>query len=119
MEVAASSVRVSGCSIQLSRLSRKFNSKLHSSSSYNLASNASFVSSKPSFPHKFCCVSASVKDSPKSVVAKMKNTTVDDSEFELSCLTALSPLDGRYWRKVNDLAPFMSEYGLIHFRVIV
>ncbi|KAI3857449.1 hypothetical protein MKW92_033086 [Papaver armeniacum] len=120
MEVAAaSSVRVSGCSIQPSRLSPKFNSKLHSSSSFsscNLTSNASFVSSKPSFPDKICCVSASVKDSPKSVVPKM---TIDDSEFELSSLTALSPLDGRYWRKVKDLAPFMSEYGLIHFRIIV
>ncbi|KAI3966528.1 hypothetical protein MKW92_010324, partial [Papaver armeniacum] len=118
MEVAAaSSVRVSGCSIQPSRLTPKFNSILHSSfSSCNLTSNASFVSSKPSFPDKICCVSASVKDSPKSVVPKM---TIDDSEFELSSLTALSPLDGRYWRKVKDLAPFMSEYGLIHFRVIV
>ncbi|KAI3840852.1 hypothetical protein MKW92_053533 [Papaver armeniacum] len=104
MEVAAaSSIRVSGCSI----LSPKFTLN-------NLTSNASFVSSKPSFPQKICCVSASVKDSPKSVVAK-----IDDTEFELSSLTALSPLDGRYWRKVKDLAPFMSEYGLIHFRVIV
>ena len=40
-------------------------------------------------------------------------------EFELSSLTALSPLDGRYWGKVKDLAPYMSEYGLIYFRVIV
>ncbi|XP_057510540.1 uncharacterized protein LOC130792916 isoform X3 [Actinidia eriantha] len=40
-------------------------------------------------------------------------------EFELSSLTALSPLDGRYWGKVKDLAPCMSEYGLIYFRVIV
>ncbi|KAI3988819.1 hypothetical protein MKX01_016390 [Papaver californicum] len=111
MEVTSSSVRVYDCSIQASRLSPKFKSKLHSSSSsYNL------TSSKPSFPHKFCCVSASVKDSPKSVVAKMKSITVDDSEFELSSLTALSPLDGRYWRKVKDLALFMSEYGLTHSR---
>ncbi|KAI3989806.1 hypothetical protein MKX01_040776 [Papaver californicum] len=119
MEVAASSVRVSGCSIQPSRLNPKYNSKLHSSSSYNLTSNASFVSSKPSFPHKICFFSASVKDSPKSVVPKMKSMTVDDSDFELSSLTALSPLDGRYWSKVKDLSPFMSEYGLIYFRVIV
>ncbi|OMO91876.1 Fumarate lyase [Corchorus capsularis] len=40
-------------------------------------------------------------------------------EFELSTLTALSPLDGRYWGKVKDLAPYMSEYGLIYFRVLV
>jgi adenylosuccinate lyase len=41
------------------------------------------------------------------------------NEFELSGLTALSPLDGRYWSKVKDLAPYMSEYGLIYFRVLV
>lgn len=44
---------------------------------------------------------------------------VDSQEFELSSLTALSPLDGRYWSKVKDLAPYMSEYGLIYFRVLV
>lgn len=38
---------------------------------------------------------------------------------ELSSLVALSPLDGRYWGKVKDLAPFLSEYGLIFYRVLV
>ncbi|KAL1300200.1 hypothetical protein HN51_044866 [Arachis hypogaea] len=38
---------------------------------------------------------------------------------QLSGLTALSPLDGRYWGKVKELAPFMSEYGLIYYRVLV
>ncbi|KAK7320625.1 hypothetical protein VNO77_30271 [Canavalia gladiata] len=41
------------------------------------------------------------------------------SDFELSALMALSPLDGRYWGKVKELAPFLSEYGLIYFRVFV
>jgi hypothetical protein len=40
-------------------------------------------------------------------------------DFELSTLTALSPLDGRYPQKVQELAPFMSEYGHNYFRVIV
>lgn len=40
-------------------------------------------------------------------------------ELEYSILTALSPLDGRYWGKVKDLAPFMSEYALIYYRVLV
>ncbi|KAH7863454.1 hypothetical protein Vadar_017694 [Vaccinium darrowii] len=40
-------------------------------------------------------------------------------EFELTSLTALSPLDGRYWGKVKDLAPYLSEYGLIYYRVVV
>ena len=38
---------------------------------------------------------------------------------ELSSLVALSPLDGRYWGKVKDLAPYLSEYGLIFYRVLV
>ena len=41
------------------------------------------------------------------------------ADFELSVLTALSPLDGRYWSKVKELTPFLSEYGLIYFRVLV
>ena len=44
---------------------------------------------------------------------------VDSSVFELSSLTALSPLDGRYWNKVKDLALFTSEYGLIRYPVLV
>lgn len=40
-------------------------------------------------------------------------------ELELSNVLALSKLDGRYWSKVKDLAPFMSEYALIKYRVLV
>jgi len=32
---------------------------------------------------------------------------------------AISPLEGRYQEKLNDLRPTFSEYGLIRFRVIV
>jgi len=39
--------------------------------------------------------------------------------MELSQLTAVSPIDGRYGSKVADLAPFFSEFGLIRARVIV
>ncbi|MFZ2168736.1 MAG: adenylosuccinate lyase [Methylococcaceae bacterium] len=34
-------------------------------------------------------------------------------------LTAISPIDGRYANKVEDLRPIFSEYGLIRFRVQV
>lgn len=37
----------------------------------------------------------------------------------LSQLTALSPLDGRYLNKVSELQQIFSEYGLIHFRIII
>lgn len=40
-------------------------------------------------------------------------------EFEIFSLMALSPLDGQYWSKVEDLAPCMSEYGLTYFCVLV
>ncbi|KAG7578372.1 Fumarate lyase N-terminal [Arabidopsis thaliana x Arabidopsis arenosa] len=40
-------------------------------------------------------------------------------DLEMSNLTALSPLDGRYWGKVKELASSMSEFGLIYFRVLV
>lgn len=39
--------------------------------------------------------------------------------MHLSPLTALSPLDGRYRSKVADLAPYLSEYGLIRYRLLV
>ncbi|MHB9119519.1 MAG: adenylosuccinate lyase [Burkholderiales bacterium] len=37
----------------------------------------------------------------------------------LSPLTALSPLDGRYAGKLDDLRPYFSEYALVHYRVKV
>ena len=38
---------------------------------------------------------------------------------ELTSLTAVSPLDGRYRSRVDVLAPYVSEYGLMHYRVTV
>ena len=39
--------------------------------------------------------------------------------MQLSALTAVSPIDGRYGSKTIDLRPIFSEYGLIRNRVIV
>ncbi len=39
--------------------------------------------------------------------------------MELSSLTAISPVDGRYGSKTADLRPIFSEYGLIRHRVLV
>ena len=39
--------------------------------------------------------------------------------MELSSLTAISPIDGRYARKTATLRPYFSEYGLIYHRVVV
>ncbi len=37
----------------------------------------------------------------------------------LSSLNAISPIDGRYRSKINELAPFFSEEALIKYRVLV
>ncbi len=39
--------------------------------------------------------------------------------MELSALTAISPIDGRYGDKSADLRPIFSEFGLIRHRVLV
>ena len=37
----------------------------------------------------------------------------------LNPLTAISPLDGRYWSKLSDCALYFSEYSLIKYRIKV
>lgn len=37
----------------------------------------------------------------------------------LTPLNAISPIDGRYRSKVDELAPYFSEYGLMKYRVLV
>jgi len=39
--------------------------------------------------------------------------------MKISTLKAISPVDGRYSGKVNDLRDIFSEFGLIRFRVLV
>ncbi len=39
--------------------------------------------------------------------------------MQINSLTAISPIDGRYRRHTDSLAPFFSEFGLIHYRVKV
>ncbi|MCL6414896.1 adenylosuccinate lyase [Aestuariirhabdus sp. Z084] len=39
--------------------------------------------------------------------------------MQLSSITAVSPIDGRYGNKTDSLRPIFSEFGLIRFRVIV
>lgn len=44
---------------------------------------------------------------------------MSENPIQLNELTAISPLDGRYWDKVSELSPFASEMGLIRTRVEV
>jgi adenylosuccinate lyase len=39
--------------------------------------------------------------------------------MELNFLTAISPLDGRYRSKVDELDLYFSEFGLIRYRLMV
>lgn len=39
--------------------------------------------------------------------------------MQLTALSAISPIDGRYRSKVQELAPYFSEFGLIRYRVLV
>ncbi|RYZ53706.1 MAG: adenylosuccinate lyase [Sphingobacteriales bacterium] len=39
--------------------------------------------------------------------------------MELTALTAISPIDGRYRSQLSGLAPYFSEFGLIRYRVRV
>ncbi len=43
----------------------------------------------------------------------------ENTDMNLSALTALSPVDGRYASKTTALREFFSEYGLIKHRVLV
>ena len=45
--------------------------------------------------------------------------TLADPLADLTPLTAVTPLDGRYASKTRDLADVFSEYGLIRHRVMV
>ncbi len=43
----------------------------------------------------------------------------ENASMQLSSLTAVSPVDGRYASKTSALRPIFSEYGLIRARVLV
>ncbi|WOG94018.1 hypothetical protein DCAR_0313308 [Daucus carota subsp. sativus] len=75
-----------------------------------------FFSTLPCRPFSF---KASAKDTNGALYKAKAMSAEYSPEMELTGLTALCPLDGRYWSKVKDLSPFLSEYGLIHFRVLV
>ena len=39
--------------------------------------------------------------------------------MELNALTAISPVDGRYFEKTKALSSIFSEFGLIKYRVLI
>ena len=39
--------------------------------------------------------------------------------MSLSMLNAISPIDGRYRNKVEEIAQYFSEFGLIKYRVLI
>lgn len=51
--------------------------------------------------------------------SKLRHANFSLANMELSALTALSPIDGRYRNQTLELSPLFSEYGLIRYRVLV
>ena len=47
------------------------------------------------------------------------NNVLKRRRMVLSTLTAISPVDGRYWNKAEALAAYFSEFALIRYRVRV
>ncbi|KVI09904.1 Adenylosuccinate lyase [Cynara cardunculus var. scolymus] len=80
------------------------------------------ASSYVALPRRSCTCKATLKEANNNIEAvekvKVKSSEFS-SEMELSNLTAISPLDGRYWNKVKDLSRYLSEYGLIYYRTLV
>ncbi|XP_077241309.1 uncharacterized protein LOC143881872 [Tasmannia lanceolata] len=68
---------------------------------------------------KDCTCRAFLKDVGASTTEMKRIYTEQLSDIDLSGLTALTPLDGRYGEKVKELRFFLSEFGLIRFRVLV
>ncbi|KAG9442275.1 hypothetical protein H6P81_018129 [Aristolochia fimbriata] len=91
---------------------------LRGASILSRGSTASFPNFKLGFGGNVsCCAVTKDAGMPSVEVTKMNADQLD--ELDLSGLTALTPLDGRYGQKVKDLRLFLSEFGLIRFRVLV
>ncbi|XP_071734414.1 uncharacterized protein [Rutidosis leptorrhynchoides] len=75
------------------------------------------------FPRKNGGICKSTMKEANNQIEAVGKVEVKHTEFsfgmEPSSLTAISPLDGRYWKKVKDLSPYLSEYGLIYYRTLV
>jgi len=57
------------------------------------------------------------KISATAFVRKLYLCGLVTEAMQLSALTAISPIDGRYRRPVEALAPYFSEWGLIRYRI--
>ncbi|XP_072980005.1 uncharacterized protein [Typha angustifolia] len=67
-------------------------------------------------PINLVCKASAVASIDEMEKSRVEEKILDSQSFSLM---ALSPLDGRYVKKVEDLRPFFSEYGLIRYRVVV
>ncbi|KAI4306790.1 hypothetical protein L6164_030036 [Bauhinia variegata] len=103
-------------SYQVSRFS-SVRSNFQGSKYYTRFLNVPF--SFPAAVSRSGCTCKAVLNQTTATTKEVKMFGARSGDFELSSLTALSPLDGRYWGKVKELSPFMSEYGLIYYRVLV
>ncbi|XP_058087616.1 uncharacterized protein LOC131234699 [Magnolia sinica] len=106
-------------SIQPSIFSTKtLHSKSREISAVHPLANAPFQKFKSVSARNFSC-RVSMKDAGISSSQMNRISSEGLVDPDLSSLMALSPLDGRYRKKVEELSFFLSEYGLIRFRVLV
>ena len=55
----------------------------------------------------------------KPVFFPLTTSNQQAPNMDLSSLTAISPIDGRYRKQTQHLDEYFSEYGLIKYRVLV
>ncbi|KAL6555273.1 hypothetical protein OROGR_006531 [Orobanche gracilis] len=118
MEIG-SCIRVQSCGCPTSYLTR---ANCLYEKSVSTVNRTSSVSTTVMFPRKSCIFKTTLKGANHNIeaVGKVKVKPSEfTSEIELSSLTAISPLDGRYRNKVKDLSHYLSEYGLIYYRTLV
>jgi adenylosuccinate lyase len=56
---------------------------------------------------------------PCSIIQRFQAFEIRSQFMDLSPLTAVSPVDGRYGGRTEDLRPLFSEFGLIRYRIQV
>lgn len=45
--------------------------------------------------------------------------SIHSDDIALTSLTAISPVDGRYWRQTKHISHYFSEYSFIRYRLLV
>ena len=69
--------------------------------------------------NRFALAASQRLNSQQKPAAFFSTPATDRAIQNISPLTAISPIDGRYAKSCNSLRPYFSEYALMRFRVYV